>query len=246
MKTNLYPSANGVLNKSVLTLLMMLILSMIKFQLFAQTLPAGFSRVTMASGMNTPVVMDFAPDGRIFIGQQGGDVRVIKNGTLLPTPFVKVDVNFTGERGLIGIVLDPNFASKGYVYLYYTLPNGTANRINRFTTNVDVTIEGSKTNILTLDPLSAATNHNGGAMKFKDGKLFVAVGENANGALAQNLDTYHGKILRLNPDGTPAAGNPFPTGSVQRRSVWAYGFSRRLPINRKVLQYLKYNLQALQ
>ncbi|MBX9853231.1 MAG: PQQ-dependent sugar dehydrogenase [Cytophagaceae bacterium] len=223
MKTKQYSSANRALNKSALTLLMMLVLSIIKLQLFAQTLPAGFSRVTVASGMNTPIVMDFAPDGRIFVGQQGGDVRVIKDGTLLPTPFVQVDVNFTGERGLIGIVLDPNFASNGYVYLCYTLPNGTANRISRFTANGDVALAGSKTDILTLDPLSGATNHNGGAMKFKDGKLFVAVGENANGSLAQNLDTYHGKILRLNPDGTPAAGNPFPTGSVQRRSVWAYG-----------------------
>lgn len=193
-------------------------------QVNSQTLPAGFSRVTVASGMNTPVVMDFAPDGRIFVGQQGGDVRIIKNGTLLPTPFAHVDVHFTGERGLIGITLDPNFSSNGFVYLYYTLPNGSANRISRFTANGDVAIANSKVDILTLDPLSGATNHNGGAMKFKDGKLYVAVGENANGAHSQNLDTYHGKILRLNSDGTPAAGNPFPTGSVQRRSVWAYGF----------------------
>ena len=75
-----------------------------------------------------------------------------------------------------------------------------------------------------LIPLSSATNHNGGAMHFgKDGKLYIGVGENANPAHAQNLDTYHGKLLRINKDGSVPEGNPFTTGSEQRKSVWAYG-----------------------
>jgi len=192
-------------------------------QAFCQTFPAGFSRVQVANGISNPTVMAFAPDGRIFVAQQNGALRVIKNGALLATPFVQLSVNSSGERGLIGIALDPNFATNHFIYLYYTLSDGSHNRISRFTASGDVVAAGSEVVVLNLDPLSSATNHNGGAMHFKNGLLYVAVGENANGANAQNLDTYLGKILRINPDGSVPAGNPFTTGSEQRRRVWAYG-----------------------
>src|SRR5678809_1074974 len=91
-----------------------------------------------------------------------------------------------------------------YIYLYYTVPGTPAhNRISRFTADGDFAVPGSEQIILELDNLSTATNHNGGAIAFgKDGKLYVAIGENANGANAQNLDTYHGKFLRINKDGS--------------------------------------------
>ncbi|HEY5748045.1 MAG TPA: PQQ-dependent sugar dehydrogenase [Chryseolinea sp.] len=196
---------------------------LVSLQAVSQVFPTGFSRVQVASGISSPTVMAFAPDGRIFVAQQNGSLRVIKNGVLLATPFVQITVNSSGERGLIGIALDPNFATNQFVYLYYTLPDGSRNRISRFTGNGDVVVPGSEVVLLNLDPLSSATNHNGGAMHFKNGLLYVAVGENANGANAQNLDTYLGKILRINPDGSVPAGNPFATGSEQRRRVWAYG-----------------------
>jgi glucose/arabinose dehydrogenase len=190
----------------------------------AQTLPAGFSRVLVANGISNPTVMAFAPDGRIFVAQQGGQLRVIKNGVLLATPFVSLSVNSSGERGLLGIAFDPDFANNNFIYLYYTLSTATNNRVSRFTANGDVAIAGSEQVILNLDPLSGATNHNGGTMQFgPDGKLYIGVGENANSAWAQNLDSYHGKILRINPDGSVPAGNPFTTGSAQRQRVWAYG-----------------------
>jgi glucose/arabinose dehydrogenase len=201
-----------------------LVLLMLPFaQAVAQTFPAGFSRVQVASGISNPTVMAFAPDGRIFVAQQNGTLRIIKNGTLLTTPFLQLSVNSSGERGLIGIALDPQFSSNQFVYVYYTLPDGSRNRISRFTGNGDVVVAGSEVVLLNLDPLSSATNHNGGAMHFKNGLLYVAIGENANGANAQNLDTYHGKLLRINPDGSVPAGNPFTSGSEQRRRVWAYG-----------------------
>jgi glucose/arabinose dehydrogenase len=196
---------------------------LVSVQAFAQVFPTGFSRVQVASGISNPTVMAFAPDGRIFVAQQNGALRVIKNGALLATPFIQLNVNSSGERGLIGVALDPNFATNQFIYLYYTLPDGSRNRISRFTGNGDVAVAGSEMVLLNLDPLSSATNHNGGAMHFKNGLLYVAVGENANGANAQNLDTYLGKILRINPDGSVPAGNPFATGSEQRRRVWAYG-----------------------
>ena len=168
--------------------------------------------------------MAFAPDGRIFVAQKNGRVRIVKNGTLLATSFVQFTVNSLGERGLIGIALDPNFSENQYVYLYHTVP-GTPlrNRVSRFTGNGDVAVAGSELILLDLDTLGA-TNHNGGALAFgPDGKLYVAVGDNAVGANSQNLDTYHGKILRINPDGSAPNDNPFSSGSEQKRRVWAYG-----------------------
>ncbi|HYG19549.1 MAG TPA: PQQ-dependent sugar dehydrogenase, partial [Ohtaekwangia sp.] len=159
--------------------------------LYSQTFPAGFSRVLVANGISAPTVMTFAPDGRIFVAQQNGALRIIKNGALLPTPFMQLTVNTSGERGLIGIVLDPDFASNQFLYVYYTLSNGSRNRISRFTANGDVVVAGSEVVLLDLDPLTSAI-HNGGAMHFKNGLLYVAIGENANTAHAQNLDTYHG------------------------------------------------------
>ncbi len=168
--------------------------------------------------------MAFAPDGRIFVCEQAGKIHVVKNNTLLETPFLQLTVNPTGERGLIGIAFDPDFEINQYVYVYYTVPTAPIhNRISRFTADGDVVLAGSEQIILELDNLSGATNHNGGAMHFgSDGKLYVAVGENANGSHAQNLDTYHGKLLRINKDGSVPEGNPF-TGSEQRKRVWSYG-----------------------
>ena len=205
--------------------LLLLMLSLLAITVVnAQNFPTGFNQVQVANGISNPTVLAFAPDGRIFVGEQGGALRVIKNGSLLSTPFVSLSVNSSGERGLIGIALDPDFSANGYVYLYYTLANGSRNRISRFTANGDVAVAGSEVVLLNLDPLSSATNHNGGAMNFgPDGKLYVAIGENANTSHAQNLDTYHGKLLRINPDGSVPAGNPYPTGTEQRRRVWSYG-----------------------
>ena len=194
-------------------------------RLNAQNYPANFSQVAVASGISNPTVLAFAPDGRIFVAQQNGALIVIKDGVKLSTPAIQISVNSSGERGLIGIALHPNFSTNGFVYLYYTLPDASRNRASRFTMSGDVINPSSEMVILDLDPLSNATNHNGGAMHFKGDKLFIAVGENANGPRAQNLDTYHGKILRVNDDGSAPSDNPFNTAgaSAQRQRIWAYG-----------------------
>ena len=78
----------------------------------AATLPAGFTESQVASGLASPTAMQFAPDGRLFVCEQGGRLRVIKDGVLLPTPFVTLTVNASGERGLLGVAFDPAFASE--------------------------------------------------------------------------------------------------------------------------------------
>ena len=197
----------------------------------AATLPAGFSESVVASGMSVPTAMAQAPDGRIFVTEQAGSLRVIKNGALLATPFVTVSTTASGERGLLGVAFDPNFVENHYVYVYYTVPTAPIhNRVSRFTANGDVAVAGSEFVVMDLDNLSSATNHNGGAIHFgPDGKLYVAVGENANSANAQSIDNRLGKLLRINPDGTIPEDNPtsfpgipgMPTGA--NRAIWSVG-----------------------
>ena len=192
----------------------------------AATLPTGFSESVIASGISNPTAMTFAPDGRLFVCQQNGQLRVIKNDQLLATPFLSVVVNSTGERGLLGVAFDPNFANNRYVYVYYTATSPAIhNRVSRFTANGDVALAGSEVVILDLNNLSTASNHNGGAIHFgPDGKLYIAVGDNANSANAQTLGNLLGKMLRINPDGTIPTDNPFyNVASGVNRAIWTLG-----------------------
>ena len=164
----------------------------------AATLPTGFAETRVATGLSNPTAMALAPDGRIFVTQQGGALRVVKNGALLAQPFLTVSVDSNGERGLLGIAFDPNFATNNFVYVYYTTSASPIhNRVSRFTAsaaNPDVVAAGSEVQLLNLPNLSSATNHNGGAMHFgTDGKLYIAVGENANSANAPVADHAAGQ-----------------------------------------------------
>jgi glucose/arabinose dehydrogenase len=202
-----------------------LLLSSFCFPLAAATLPSGFVETTFASGLSAPTAMDFAPDGRLFVCLQGGNLRVIKNGALLPTPFLTVSVDSTGERGLLGVAFDPDFSTNNFVYVYYTVPTAPIhNRVSRFTANGDVAVAGSEMVLLNLDNLSSASNHNGGAIHFgPDGKLYIAVGENANPPNSQTLTNLLGKVLRINSDGTPPPDNPFFSTAGARQEIWALG-----------------------
>ncbi|HYP02559.1 MAG TPA: PQQ-dependent sugar dehydrogenase [Pyrinomonadaceae bacterium] len=200
----------------------------------AATVPAGFTDTLVAGNLTNATAMAIAPDGRIFVCLQDGNLRVVKNGALLPTPFLTVTVNASGERGLLGVAFDPNFASNNFVYVYYTATTPAIhNRVSRFTANGDVAVAGSETVLLDLDNLSGATNHNGGAMHFGlDGKLYIAVGENANPANAQTLSNLLGKMLRINSDGTIPADNPFfSTATGRNRAIWALGLRNPYTFN---------------
>lgn len=197
-------------------------------------LPAGFIETSISgNGLSNTTAMALHPDGRLFVCQQTGELRVIKNGVVLPTSFVTLPVNSSGERGLLGVAFDPNYATNRFVYVYYTATTPAIhNRVSRFTansSNEDVAIAGSEMVILDLENLGA-TNHNGGAIHFgPDGKLYIATGENAAISNSQSLANRLGKILRINSDGTIPADNPTsfpniagsPTGV--NRSIWAVG-----------------------
>jgi glucose/arabinose dehydrogenase len=192
----------------------------------AATVPTGFTDAVYASGLSNPTAMAWAPDGRLFVTQQGGALRVIKNGALLSTPFLTVTVDSQGERGLLGVAFDPDFANNHFVYVYYTSTSPSVhNRVSRFTANGDVAVAGSELVLMDLNNLSTATNHNGGAIHFgPDGKLYIAVGENANSANSQSLSNVLGKMLRINPDGSIPTDNPYynQTSGINR-AIWAAG-----------------------
>src|SRR5687768_17126365 len=194
-----------------LLLLLTFTFSITTISTYAATVPTGFTDSVVASGLSNPTAMALAPDGRIFVCQQGGALRVIKNGVLLPTPFLTVTVDSSGERGLLGVAFDPNFLSNQLVYIYYTATTPTVhNRISRFTAAGDVAMAGSETIVMDLENLSTATNHNGGALHFgPDGNLYVAVGDNANGANAETLANRLGKMLRISSSGSIPTDNPF-------------------------------------
>src|SRR6266478_6814811 len=105
--------------KSKMNLLCLLLLVTTSITQAAALLP-GFTESIVAGGISGPTAMDFAPDGRLFVCQQSGQLRVIKNGALLTTPFLQVTTDSSGERGLLGVTFDPNFASNQRVYIYYT------------------------------------------------------------------------------------------------------------------------------
>jgi glucose/arabinose dehydrogenase len=196
----------------------------------AVTFPPNFAHSRVVGGLASPTAMDFAPDGRLFVAEQRGTLRVAKaDGTLATFLDISGRVDSAGERGLLGVAFDPGFSNNHYVYLYYTR-KATAttpahNRVVRFTARGDRAVAGSEKLVLRLNNLSSATNHNGGAIHFgKGGKLFVAVGDNANGANAQSLSTLKGKMLRINKNGTIPRDNPFYDRTKGRnRAIWALG-----------------------
>jgi glucose/arabinose dehydrogenase len=206
------------------TLLAVLLLGLSGLAL-AATLPTGFVETQIASGLSGPTTMDIAPDGRIFVLEEGGRVRVIKNNQLLTTPFITLTTNTTGERGVLGIAFDPNFTSNRFVYLYYTATSPTIhNRVSRFTANGDVAVAGSEVQLLNL-PTLGSEFHNGGAIHFgNDGKLYIATGDNRVSSNAPSLNSPLGKILRINSDGSIPTDNPFFNQTTGiNRAIWARG-----------------------
>lgn len=174
----------------------------------------------VARRLQTPWAIAFAPDGRIFLTERPGRIRVIKNGALEKEPWMRLDVYETGESGLLGLALDPAFGKNRYVYAAYTYRDGGGRMKNRLARLRDdpKTGKGVMDRVL-LDNAAGAQFHDGGRVKFgPDGKLYWTVGDAQNDRSAQDLASINGKILRLNPDGTVPADNPFP-----KSPVYSYG-----------------------
>lgn len=215
------------------------LLSLIAFFLLSTPLLAAVSLKPVAAGLQAPTDIVNAGDGsnRLFLVEQGGRVRILRDGVIQATPFLDISVLLSGggERGLLGLAFHPNYAANGLLYVYYTRSADGAVSIARYTrsaSNADRADPASAQVLLTIaKPFS---NHNGGAIRFgPDGFLYLGVGDGGSGndpnAYAQNLGILLGKILRIDVDhGSPyaiPADNPFAGSSNVgvRQEIWAIG-----------------------
>jgi glucose/arabinose dehydrogenase len=193
---------------------------------FAAQIAPGFEDILITYGLTGPVAAEYAPDGRLFIVEKQGRIRIFKDGSLLRKPFLTVKVNAFYERGLLGLAFDPQFERNHYVYIYRTTAGSNPqNIVERYTANGDVAVVSSRR--VLLDGIRSDTGfHNAGCIRFgPDGKLYVAAGDGGlNQDNAQDLGSLNGKILRINPDGSVPADNPFVNTSGARPEIWCYGF----------------------
>ncbi len=209
------------------------------------TVPSGFTDALVA-GLDSPTAIAFtpAPDPKLITTRQTGQAAVYELSGSLITQAVDLSTEICSEfeRGLLGVAVDPAFASNRFVYVFANFgPCDSSNdgRVIRFTVNPNWTFSAaSRTTIIDNIP-SLAGNHNGGDIHFgKDGKLYISVGDGGTGGgPAQDKSTMGGKILRINADGTPASDNPFfneggaqrcgdadgDTGSGTCQEIYAYG-----------------------
>ena len=172
----------------------------------------------VATGLEAPWAVDLAPDGRLFVTERPGRVRIVQlgpGGGLRSEPWATLGVSAQvgAERGLLGIAVDPDFARNAFVYLYYSYPTGGASR-NKLVRMRDQNGRGVEETVL-LDNIPGESIHDGGRVKFgPDGKLYVTTGDAGNMANAQDTRSLGGKILRLEKDGKVPADNPLPGSPV--------------------------------
>ena len=209
--------------------------------------PPALSPVPFVTGLSSPVEIAHANDfsGRLFVVEQAGRIRIIRNGALVATPFLDISaanggpVKSGGEQGLLGLAFHPGFATNGFLYVYYTRAlqgdaNGSEIVVARYTRSVsspDTANPASALVVLTT-PHPQQSNHNGGKIAFgPDGYLYIGIGDGGGGgdpfAVGQSLTDLRGKILRIDVDGMlpyeiPPT-NPFAGMAGNRGEIWAYG-----------------------
>jgi len=217
------------------------------------SLDSSFEKVTLDDNTSNPMMLDIAPDGRVYYIDRLGDVKVVKPGAGGVVTAAHLDVFTANESGLLGVALDPGFATNHWIYFYYS-PNGKdVDRLSRYTVNTDSTVDLTSEKILLEVPVQRAECcHHGGGMTFDptNGDLWLANGDNSNPFAsdgyapideragrstwdsqrsAANMNDLRGKVLRVHPEAdgtyTVPAGNLFPAGTAKTRpEIYAMGF----------------------
>jgi glucose/arabinose dehydrogenase len=191
---------------------------------------------SVVSGFRAPVFVTAPPDGsdRLFVVEQGGTIRIVQDGRLLPQPFLDVSslIVSGGERGLLGMAFHPRFAENGRFFVMYTARGNGDNTVARYqvSSDPDRADPGSATILLAIPDFAA--NHNAGMLAFgPDGYLYIGTGDGGGAndpqRTSQDLGAWLGKMLRLDVDsGEPYAvprDNPFVGRNGARPEIWAYG-----------------------
>ena len=191
-----------------------------------QTASSGETRFrveTVASGLEVPWSIVFAPDGRMIFTERPGRVRVLENGRLRPELLATIsDVESAAESGLMGLALHPQFAGNRLLYLSYAYSAGGQQlvRVVRFRETGSALTERK----VIIENIPAAQFHAGCRLRFgPDSKLYITTGDATERQLSQRLDSLAGKTLRLNDDGTVPADNPFIGQQNARPEIWSYG-----------------------
>ncbi len=188
-------------------------------------LPPGFAKVELAKGLKNPTVFAFGPNGDIYIAQQRGAMLLDRGGVIQPTPVMTLNTDNLTETGVLGMALDPNFATNGYMYVAYTTPDEHA-QLSQFTITGGGTTGSLASEVVYMrgNELQSAHHSVNDVHIGPDGKLWVSVGDNdpaiTNG---QTLTNVYGKILRFNLDGSIPSDNPFVNVPGAVPSIYAYG-----------------------
>jgi glucose/arabinose dehydrogenase/PKD repeat protein len=187
-----------------------------------------FQNEILLTGLNLPTVIKFLPDGKMLIGELGGRIVILRPGAsaIDPTPFLQLTNvgTLNSQQGVMDIVLDPNFTTNGHYYVFYTLGMPNRDRVSRLTAT-GLTTALSSEFVIWQDEDDANDEHHGGALNFgNDGKLYITTGEHFEPPFAQRMDSYRGKVLRYNSDGTIPTDNPFHDGAGPNKdAIWALG-----------------------
>lgn len=195
-------------------------------------LPAGFTQTQLAHGLTKPIALAFAPNGDLYIAEQAGTILVERGGAVLPTPLATLpNVYSAGECGLLGLALDPNYATNGYIYISYVLnvTNGAGvtqpfTRLSRFTVSAGA-LNTATEKVIYQGNQTQNQHHAGNDLKIgSDGKLWWSVGDNVPSITnAQSLSNIYGKMLRFNLDGSIPADNPFLGVPGAVKAIYSYG-----------------------
>lgn len=187
----------------------------------------AFEVVTVVDGLEHPWSLAFLPGGDMLVTERPGRLRLIRGGSLVPTPLEGVpEVWAEGQGGLLEVALHPDFATNRYVYLTYSKPgpDGATTALARGRLSDDATrLEGVQ-DLFVADAVTSRGVHFGSRLAFDDqGYLFMTVGERGVMEDAQDRSNHQGTILRLNDDGTAPSDNPFVGEVGVHPEIWAYG-----------------------
>ncbi|HMV31317.1 MAG TPA: PQQ-dependent sugar dehydrogenase, partial [Gemmatimonadales bacterium] len=189
---------------------------------------------TIASGFDSPIFLT-APPGdttRLFVVEQSGAIRIIKNGVVLGTPFLNLHDSLStgGEQGLLGLAFDPNYATTGRFFVSYTRQNGDS-RLARYNVSADPDVASEASGVTILGVPQPYSNHNGGGIAFgPDNYLYFGLGDGGSGGdpdgHGQRRDELLGSMLRLDVSGatyTIPGTNPYASSTAFRQELWNYG-----------------------